>query len=474
MFAACVLTLWDPKVILDLSFQLSFLAVLFIGFAIEPRDNKTKQEGAFSEEKKSAQILRKFTGYLRNVLLLTISASIGTAPLVAYHFHYFSIISPLSNLLITPIIGFVLIPLSVFSSFLFLITGHYLFTPAVSVLSDFCIALIRLFSHVPFADIKVSAFPAIVVLLFYVSFLVFFLSGKKRYTLIFPFIPVLFYFFFSLSGERVISVTHLDVGQGDSAVVELPDRKTIVIDTGRTGRETASFLKYKGKEAIDALVLSHVHPDHTGGLDYLIKRFAIKELWDNGRIILPETVMPYIKDKHRVLQRGNVFEGKGYTMYIFHPYPEFYSLSGNEYVGANNDSLVIKIEGSNSSFLFAGDVEVEAEENLSSLGKFLRSDVIKVPHHGGKTSAYETFFESVSPAVAVISLGKDNAFGHPHDEMVDILHGVKIFRTDIDGAIKIEESTHGLEIKTFKDFQLERTRSFAVELQNIRRMFQTW
>jgi competence protein ComEC len=161
-------------------------------------------------------------------------------------------------------------------------------------------------------------------------------------------------------------------------------------------------------------------------------------------------------------------------MHILHPYPEFYSLYGNEYVGANNDSIVIKIEGRNSSFLFAGDIEEEAEEDLSSLGNFLRSDVIKVPHHGGKTSAYKPFFELVSPEVAVISIGKNNAFGHPHDEMIDTLQGVRIFRTDTDGAVKIRESTHGLEIKTFKDFQLERTGSFTVEIQNIKRLFQTW
>jgi competence protein ComEC len=334
--------------------------------------------------------------------------------------------------------------------------------------------MVRLFAHLPFADIKMPAFPAIVILFFYTGFLVYFLSGKKRYTLTIPFIPIFLYFLLSLTGKKDFSVTYLDVGQGDSAVIELPDRKTIVIDTGRTGRETASYLKYKGKEVVDALILSHIHPDHTGGLDYLIKRFEVKELWDNGRMILPENIISYVGDKQRILQRGDKIEGKGYTMHILHPYPEFYSLYGNEYIGANNDSLVIRIAGRNSSFLFAGDVEEEAEEDISSLGKILRSDVIKVPHHGGKTSACKPFFESVSPEVAVISLGKDNAFGHPHDEMIDTLQGVKIFRTDIDGAVKIRESTHGLKIKTFKDFQLERTRSFTTELQNIKHLFQTW
>jgi competence protein ComEC len=474
LFAACILTLWDPKVILDLSFQLSFLAVLFIGFAVETRGDKTKHEAESLEEKKVHPPASKLERYLQNALFLTVSASVGTAPLVAYHFHYFSIISPLSNLLITPIIGFILIPLSIFSSFLFLVTGHYVFTPVVSAVSDMSISLVRIFSSLPFADIKMPAFPAIVVLLFYTGFLVYFLSGRKRYALIIPFIPILLYLSFSLSEEKDLSVTYLDVGQGDSAVIELPDQKTMVIDTGRSGRETASYLKYIGKETIDVLVLSHVHPDHTGGLNYLMKGFHIKEFWDNGRLILPETVMSYARDKHRIIQRGDTVEGKGYNIFVFHPYPEFYSMYGNEYVEANNDSLVIKIKGRERSFLFTGDVEEEAEEDISSLGELLKSDVIKTPHHGAKTSAFTPFFELVSPEVAVISSGRDNAFGHPHAEMLDALRETRILRTDTYGAVKIKESTNGLEIKTTKDFQLERTMSLAVELRNIKRLFHTW
>ncbi|HKZ56648.1 MAG TPA: MBL fold metallo-hydrolase [Thermodesulfovibrionales bacterium] len=248
----------------------------------------------------------------------------------------------------------------------------------------------------------------------------------------------------------------------------------MVIDTGRSGRETASYLKYKGKKEIDVLVLSHVHPDHTGGLDYLLKRFKIKESWDNRRIILPEDYLYQGKIKHRALNRGEVIEGERYSMYVLHPYPEFYTMYGNDYVEANNSSLVVKIKGRNKSFLFPGDVEEEAEEDLISLGDWLNSDVIKVPHHGGKTSAYKPFFKSVSPEVAVISSGRYNSFGHPHKETLDALQGVSIFRTDTDGAVKIQESEKGLEIKTYKDFQFEQTKSFIKETENIKRVFMVW
>jgi competence protein ComEC len=463
LFAAFMLTVWEPEVIFNLSFQLSFLAVLFIGFSLGNKEDEKMED----EKKDNRRVFR----YIKNAVLLTLSASIGTAPLVAYYFHYFSIISPVSNLFIAPLIGFILIPLSVVSSFLFLITGHFMFTPIVSAVSDVSILLVRLLSGIPFADIKIPAFPPIVVLLFYGGFSFYFLFNKKRAFLMIPFIPIIIYLFISVFEKNEVKITFLDVGQGDSSVIELPDKKTMVIDTGKTGRETASFLKYRGKKTVDALIVSHSHPDHTGGVDYILKNFKVKEIWHNGKLILPET---FASIKHRAFNRGDMIEGTKYSIYIFHPYPEFYSMYGNEYAGANNDSLMLKLQGCNASFLFTGDVEEEAQKDILYLGKWLESDVIKVPHHGGRTSSYKPFFEAVSPDVAVISAGRDNTFGHPHKETLDVLHGEKIFRTDTDGAIKIGESGKELEIKTYKDFQFKRAKSLTEEVKNIKRLFEKW
>lgn len=479
LFAASVLTILNPEVISDLSFHLSFIAVLFIGFTIKDREYLIKKENDFNE-KRFHKLIQKLNMYFKNTFLLTISASIGTAPLVAYHFHYLSIISPISNLLITPIIGFILIPLSILSAFLFLTTDHYLFTPIVSILSDIIIYLIKLIASIPFADIKIPAFPPILILLFYAGFIFYLLSDRKRYALIIPFIPVFIYILFSIFERKELTVTFLDVGQGDSSVIELPDGKIIVIDTGKNGRETASFLKYKGKYMIDVLILSHVHSDHIGGLYYLIKNFKIKEIWDSGRFVLTDA---YLSDplprliksiKHRKLDRGDIIEGNGYRIYVLHPYPEFYTMYGNESIEVDNDSLVLKIEGKNGSFLYTGDIEKEAEENLLDLGVWLKSDVLKVPHHGSKASAHNHFFELVSPKIAVISVASNNMFGHPHKETVKALHCIKILRTDVDGAIKIQESDNGLKIKTCKSFQFEKTNSIIKETENLMRIIRVW
>jgi competence protein ComEC len=457
-FAAFVIVVWDPESLFSLSFQLSFLAVLFIGFSVRSSEDDKKEE-------------RKIVGYIKDASLMTFSASIGTAPLVAYYFHYFSIISPVSNLLIAPLIGFILIPLSVISSFMFLITGHFITTPVVSAVSDASIFLVRLFSGIPFADIKIPAFPPIIIVFFYAGFLFYFLFDKRKQLLLIPFIPLAVCFLLSISDKKSLTATFLDVGQGDSSVVELPDGKTIVIDTGKTGRETASFIKYRGRKTIDALILSHIHPDHTGGSDYLTKKFKVEELWDNGRIILPDFL---IDIKHRSLGRGDVIEGFGYKMHVLHPYPEFYTMNKNECVSENNDSLVLKIAGNHTSFLFTGDIEKEAQEDIIHLRGWLKCEVIKVPHHGGRTSAYGPFLKEVSPDAAVISVGRDNSFGHPHEETLNMLQDLRIFRTDIDGAVKMKESFSGLEIKTFRNFQFEKAESFRDEMKNIKRLFDTW
>lgn len=457
LFAAMVITLWQPNSLFSLSFQLSFLAVLFIGFAIGRAD----PAGEGSTVKK----------YVKNSVLLTLSASLGTAPLVAYYFNYISLISPVSNLVVAPLIGFVIIPLSVISAFVFLITGYYPFTSVISSVADITMAGILKLSEVPFADVRVSSFPPIIVILFYVGALLIFLLRKRRCLALVVFIPICAFIFTSILDEDNLTVTFLDVGQGDAAVVELPDGKTLVVDTGMTGREVASFLRYRGKSTIEALLLSHPHPDHSGGLEFIAERFRIGQVWHSSKMLMAESSA---HAEPRALERGDVIEGKGYIISVLHPYPEFYTLRGNTHVEENNDSLVLRISGRNGSFLFAGDVEYEAEDDMLHLGKWLESDVLKFPHHGGRTSAHEPFLRLVDPDIVVISVEKNNRFGHPHQETLDMLSGRKVLRTDTDGAIRIMERASGYDIRTYADFQLERAGSINGEWRNIKRLFQEW
>ncbi|TAN43481.1 MAG: DNA internalization-related competence protein ComEC/Rec2 [Nitrospirae bacterium] len=466
-FAAFILLLFDPELIMNLSFQLSFIAVLFIGFALER--NKDEED---LPPPSPAGPRGKALKFLKDSLMLTLAAMIGTAPLVAYHFHYLSLISPLANLIASPLIGFGLVLLSVVSSFSFLLSGHFLLGPLVSVAADLSVTLVYGLARIPYADIKIAAFPPVLCILFYAGCLLYLLSGRRKVFLAVPLLPFAVYLALSAIEPERLRVTFLDVGQGDSAVVRLPDKKTVVIDTGMTGRETAAFLKYSGVRQIDALVLTHAHPDHAGGLDHLKEKFSIKEIWEGiGSGSEPSAAADITQ---RTLERGDSTGGSGYSITVLHPYQGFYTRDGNDFIAENNSSAVLRISDTKASFLFAGDIEEEAEEDIFHLGTWLKSDVLKVPHHGGRSSAGADFIGLISPSIAVISVGRDNSFGHPTPEMISTLEGTRILRTDKDGAVKITSAEDGLMVKTFRDDRIEKAGSLEDEWKNIRKLFRTW
>jgi competence protein ComEC len=463
LLAALGLVLWEPEVLLSVSFQLSFIAVLFIGFGLRGRPGllpETKAEGIKNTGAK--RLLRPMV----KTLLATLYASIGVAPLVAYYFHYLSTISPASNVVITPLVGFLLVPLSLTGSFLHLLTGGYFLGPVVARVSDLTVSLVGAFASVPWCSLRVPLFPVILIVLFYAGFVLYWVSGK-RYVLALSFLPVAAYALFTIGSSRPLSVTFLDAGRADASVIELPDGRVIVIDTGWSGREVAGYLRLRGHGTIDALVLSHAHPDHTGGAGRLLERFETRELWDNGRLVYPSGFLGEGLLR-RSLSRGDVLDGEGYSIQVLHPYNGFYTASGDRDDEMNNDSLVLRLKGGRKAFLFAGDIKKEAEEDLSHLGRWLRSDVLKVPHHGLKGSVHEGFLQAVSPQVAVLTSSDID------EEMRRSLGGAGIFLTGSDGAVKIEEGPQGIRVKTYNDLRIRKTRSVHEELENIKRLFMTW
>lgn len=463
LFAAFLICLWEPSAVLNLSFQLSFLAVLFIGFSV----------GEKKEAHHDRKLRERISGFLKDSLFLSLSASLGTAPLVAYYFHYFSIISPVSNLLVTPFIGFVLVFLSLISSFVFIFSGHYPFQPLVALASDVSLKAVRFFASIPYADVKIPAFPVIVLVTFYAGCILY-LSGRKRPALVSAVLAVVIALVPFVSKGNGLSVTYLDIGQGDSAVIEAPRGTVMVIDTGKTGREAEAYLKYRGKRIIDALIITHADDDHSAGAPRLMKKFMVREVWDNGRLTYPEDLLRNVL--RRSLERGDEIEAGELRIHALHPYEGFYTMSGGEAVTENNDSLVLKITGK-SSFLFTADTAEEAEEDMAHLGHWLRSDVLKVSHHGSRTSSTEDFLRLVSPEIAVISVGRYNIYGHPHPDTLERLRGMTVYRTDVDGAVKVTETSSGgkgLAVKTFRDFPFEQATGLAAEWRNLKRLFVIW
>ncbi|MBI4847664.1 MAG: DNA internalization-related competence protein ComEC/Rec2 [Nitrospirae bacterium] len=500
--AAFIILMYQPKTLFDLSFQLSFIAVLSIGYAAE----KKSEDGRQNTESRTmgrarvhlstdGGICTFLTDKVKTVILMTIAAVAGTAPLVALVFKQFPLISPLSNLVITPLVCFVILPLGFFSAFFALIfqMSSMPLGGLTDVLSRFALTLVKTFSQVPHSNFHIPN-PSIVMIVLYFLSLISIINpsvspldkgGIKRGWRLLPLALVICIYLITphFKGKE-FKVTFLDVGQGDSSVVQLPDGKTMLIDGGTqepdTGRSViAPYLWSKGIRSIDYLVATHLHPDHYGGLIYIMDNFKVGEIWLNSmRTNEAENFFRKMLEKkipYRVLARGDALEAKGYRIYALHPYKEFFADSARgQFSNQNSGSLVLKLVSDNASILFTADIETEAEENLLHLGKWLKSDIIKAPHHGGNTSSSEKFLKAVNPQTAVMSVGKHNQYNHPHKETLERYGhaGAMIYRTDVNGAVTMtsRDNAGGLpyKIRTYWDNEFRKVSAWRDEISNLR------
>jgi len=506
LFAAALIILIQPDALVQLSCQLSFLAVLCLGFYadLERRRKErinAREHAGLSEDSRDSlpphrgvikKALSASSHYVLASSMISVAATAGTAPLVAYSFNYFSIISPLSNLIVTPLIGFVILPIALLSSFTYLIFGFFPLRSFIDAATGLSLEMTKYMGSWQYAAIPVPTFPAILLLTFYAGLIGYAVINRngdspestdteakvhsERKLVIasvaLAIVPILFYACFTAAKERGMSVTFLDVGQGDSAVIELPDSRVVIIDTGKNGFQTSGYLKYRGYRKIDLLVLTHGHPDHSGGFWYLSNNYQIAEIWDNNFIVygsdLPSGAI------RRNVVRGDFVGGKDYSVAILHPYKGFYTIrSGND--AENNQSVVLRIAGKKLSVLFTGDISSEAEEDILHLGRHLKSVALKVPHHGSRRSLTEDFLQQVKPDIAVISAGRNNMFGHPHADTLSRLAETKIYRTDRDGAVCVSEDADGtIKIRTWEEMRLKEAKKAEDEFLNIKRLFELW
>lgn len=246
----------------------------------------------------------------------------------------------------------------------------------------------------------------------------------------------------SYLSESDLRVSFFDVGQGDAIFIETPQRHQILIDGG----PSSDILKKLGGEmpfwdrTIDLVILTHPDHDHIAGLLEVLKRYKVKSILWTG--VLTDTAeneewQKLIKEEKadiHIAQSGRQIKGGLASLVILYPLE---SLEGGEASNTNNTSVVSRLVFGETSFLFTGDIYQSAERALLKEGVELDSSVLKVAHHGSKTSSGEEFIDSVSPDMAVISCGKDNPYGHPHEATLDALRETIIMRTDLLGDIKL-------------------------------------
>lgn len=254
---------------------------------------------------------------------------------------------------------------------------------------------------------------------------------------------------YDLSRARGLEVNFFDVGQGDSIFIETPHRQQILIDGG----PSSVILEKLKKEmpfwdrTIDFVILTHPEKDHITGLLDVLKRYKVENiLWtgvarDTAEYREWEKLIKEEGAKIFIAQASQKLSFSEKLSFLVLSPPE--SLEGRVFKDSNDTSIVAKLTFGATSFLFTGDAtKIVEKELVLAPGKHkaqIDSDVLKVGHHGSKTSTSKEFVEAVSPKFAVISAGRNNSYGHPRQETLDTLaeYGIKIFRTDIDGDIKI-------------------------------------
>ena len=456
-FAAFLILLSNPLILYDAGFLLSFIVTFFI-INLAP----ILQE-----------LFSKIIVWVKNPLAVSTAAWIGIFPLSAYFFTKVSMISIISNIFIIPltgiavILGFITFFIGLTSiSLAGMIAGiNYLILNLITLIA-------KSFSSLPFAYVYVAQPSIIVIILYYL--MVFFIIEiffkktlsqkikKKAGLIVLSLISLIIIVQVFYPADN-LKVNFINVGEGDCILIEAPDETNILIDGGGTPRSdfdvgskiVIPYLRRKGINKIDLLILTHPHLDHLEGLLPVLRQFKVDAVLDSGFIcdvleyrefisIIKEKNIPYYQTK----SGDNYIFSKNMEMLILNP-PNTSNLDNDS--DFNNHSIVVKLYYKKSNFLFTGDIEKETEKRLLVWQNILNSDVLKLGHHGSSTSTTLNFLNKVDPGIAVITVGKNN-FGHPSQKVIERLEdrNIKIYRTDEDGTIIIRTNGQEYWIKTLK------------------------
>ncbi len=471
--AGLIILALAPSSIFEASFQLSFLAVFFILYLTPVICAPFKERLAGGKKKEVYEGENRLLRYGRVGLLymsrrvtglmaVTIAASLGTWPVLAYHFNALSTVGLGANLLVLPLTTFI-VP-TLFSSALLLpfsatlaSLGFHIAGAAATVQ----LGIVNAFGAPGFASLSLSRPAPLEVFLLYVFIFTIF-SFKRAYyykyvTIGSALLLAVLMVYPEVSSARNprLRVTFISVGQGDAALIEFPRGKVMLIDGGGfkgngfdTGRNIiAPLLRYKKIKQIDYMVLSHAQLDHMGGFKYLAVNFPVGLFWWNGRGGLGEL--------------GDTLVDNGVSLSVLGANRKTFDVDGVQVTvlpvvsypgaGTNDSSLVIKLRYGVRSFLFPGDIEARGEQLLAVKKEDITADVLKAPHHGSRTSSTADFLKVVAPKLAVISAGRGNYLGFPESESLRRYAGagIKIYRTDRDGAVEVSTDGEDLLVRTY-------------------------
>jgi len=330
-----------------------------------------------------------------------------------------------------------------------------------TLLIGFMQRIIQSISQIPFAYIQVAQISLPILILLYVLILALLNFNNRKVqkvTIIGLLIAANIYIWSAIAGSSQMMITFLDVGQGDAALVELPSKKTILIDAAdRNYRRdygklvVCPYLERRGIRKIDVLILSHPHNDHIGGAPYILRHLNVGQIWESGIIARSRVYreIHHLADSLEIPiitpESGDIASLSNEIKLLFlHPSERFLERHKRNY---NNGSLVCKLCYNDVSVLFTGDAEKESEKYLCLWNDELKSTILKVPHHGSKTSSMSSYVNLIDPEIAIISVGNRNKYNHPSASTLERYKSMRtrLYRTDINHAVQI--TTNGKIVK---------------------------
>ena len=483
-----LILIYNPFLISNIGLQFSYLGAIGI-IVFHKNVLKVLKNIKIKDKKWKYRFNRKailLSNKVKEILAVTISAQIAIFPLMIYHFNVFGTYFLLSNLLMSIIIG----PIIILSAFIIILS--FIFYPVAKISSFILEILIQILitisnvSDLPLSKIYLPTSSIIGIILYYIVIIILnyiyilynskkltntqirirnliallrykmFLNKKKCIQLISICMLVLVLF---ICVPKNLNIHFIDVGQGDSTFIVTPRNKTILIDGGGSSSNEydvgeSTLLPYildRGYTKIDYIFISHFDQDHVGGILTILEELKV------GRVIISKQgedsenyqkflkIVKENKIKVTIVKKEDRIKIEK-DLYFNILWPEDELIKENI---LNNNSLVMRMSYKDFSILFTGDIEEIAEKKIleTYIGKEiqLKADVLKVAHHGSKTSTTEEFLNIIKPNIALIGVSKGNNFGHPNEVIINRLIdiGTKIYRTDLDGEIGIEVNRKG-------------------------------
>lgn len=448
---------YEPTLLYDLSFQLSFASTAGLVFL----------------NRKTVSLMGKLPLWLAKALAVTITAQLGVLPFMAWYFTSLSLSSLIANVLIVPLIEGIVI-LGLLGAMIGMVVGvaGNIIMVICSLLISIVIQCATWLAAMPGAKLYISPIGLSGGVVYYL--LLAWVYGYKPQNMVslielmekWPRQSGMFLLLMItlIIADRVyprpMYVHFIDVGQGDATLITTPHGRAILVDTGGVmgdandfdigDRVLVPYLKHYGVLTLDYLFLTHGHQDHAGGAAAVARELSV-----GNTMLSRETHTEAVRNLVQVAKgQGSgfipVYEGQ--TIHLDGVVIRVIHAENSVNIGQSNEvSSVIQVSYGKQSFLLTGDLEGQGEEKILGNGKEMKSTVLKIGHHGSKTSSTMGFLQAVAPEYAVISVGKNNRFGHPHATTIQrlVAQKSKIYRTDEQGAIVFKTDGKKIEVTTF-------------------------